>query len=154
VAVDGRGTVYRETLQAIGDHPLFGTGLGTFEFVYPAYQTPDIVAFYDLAHDDYLENTLELGIPAALALFAALGLLTARCMVGVFQRRRDAIYPALAVAATVLVGVHAVVDFSLQIPAVAVTYAAILGLGVAQSVSTGQRRNTSLAAPTQGAEPR
>jgi hypothetical protein len=68
---------------------------------------------------------------------------------GVFQRRRDGIYPAIAVAATVLVGVHAVVDFSLQIPAVAVTYAAILGMGVAQSFSTTtRRRDTSLALPS------
>lgn len=146
LGADGRGTVYLETMQAIKEHPFFGTGLGTFEFVYPTYQTPDITAFYDLAHDDYLENTLEMGIPAALAFFAALGLLAGRCVMGVFQRRRDAIYPAIAVAATVLVGVHAVVDFSLQIPAVAVTYAAILGMGVAQSVSTTtRRRDTSLA---------
>ena len=149
IAADGRGTVYLETMQAIKEHPIFGTGLGTFEFVYPAYQTPDISAFYDLAHDDYLENTLELGIPAAVAFFAALGLLTGRCVMGVFQRRRDGIYPAIAVAATVLVGVHAVVDFSLQIPAVAVTYAAIFGMGVAQSLSTTtRRRDTSLALPS------
>jgi O-antigen ligase len=153
IADDGRATVYVETMQAIKDHPIFGTGLGTFEFVYPGYQTPDISAFYDLAHDDYLENALDLGIPAALVFFTVLALLVAQCVLGVFRRRRDAIYPGVALAATVLVGVHAVVDFSLQIPAVAVTYAAILGVGVAQSVSM-TRRNTSLAAPVEGAAPR
>ena len=151
VTADGRGTVYLETMQAIKEHPIFGTGLGTFEFVYPAYQTPDISAFYDLAHDDYLENTLELGIPAALAFFAALGLLAGRCLLGAFQRRRDGIYPAIAFSATVLVGFHAVVDFSLQIPAVAVTYAALLGMGVAQSVSTTTRRRTTSLALSDGA---
>jgi O-antigen ligase len=154
VAMDGRATVYVETMQAIKDHPIFGTGLGTFQFVYPAYQTPDISAFYDLAHDDYLENALDLGIPAALAFFTALALLAGQCVLGVFRRRRDAIYPGVALAATVLVGVHAVVDFSLQIPAVAVTYAVILGIGVAQSVSTARRRNTSLAAPAEAAKAR
>jgi O-antigen ligase len=154
IAEDGRSTVYAETMQAIREHPIFGTGLGTFQFVYPAYQTPDIAGFYDLAHDDYLENTLDLGIPAALAFFAALVLLAGQCVLGMFQRRRNAIYPVVALAATVLVGVHAVVDFSLQIPAVAVTYAAILGIGVAQSVSTGRRRNRTLTAPAEGAAPR
>ena len=147
ISADGRATVYVETMQAIKEHPIFGTGLGTFQFVYPTYQTPDISAFYDLAHDDYLENTLDLGIPAALVFFAALALLAAQCLRGVFGRRRDAIYPGIAFAATVLVGAHAVVDFSLQIPAVAVLYAAILGMGVAQSVSTSSRRDTSLALP-------
>jgi len=70
ISADGRATVYVETMQAIKEHPIFGTGLGTFQFVYPTYQTPDISAFYDLAHDDYLENTLDLGIPAALVFFA------------------------------------------------------------------------------------
>jgi O-antigen ligase len=147
IAADGRATVYVETMQAIKEHPIFGTGLGTFQFVYPTYQTPDITAFYDLAHDDYLENTLDLGIPAALLFFASLALLAVQCMKGVFGRRRDAIYPGIALAATLLVGAHAVVDFSLQIPAVAAIYAAILGVGVAQSVSTTSRRNTSLALP-------
>jgi O-antigen ligase len=150
IATDGRATVYIETLQAIKEHPIFGTGLGTFQFVYPTYQTPDITAFYDLAHDDYLENMLDLGIPAALLFFGALGLLAAECLKGVFARRRNAIYPVMGIAGTVLVGVHAVVDFSLQIPAVGVVYAAMLGVGVAQSVSTARRRDTSLALPAEG----
>jgi hypothetical protein len=39
----------------------------------------------------------------------------------------------LAVGAAILVGVHSIFDFSLQMPAIAVTFAAILGLGVAQA---------------------
>jgi hypothetical protein len=36
------------------------------------------------------------------------------------------------------VGMHALVDFSLQVPAVATTYAALLGIGVAQSYRSGR----------------
>jgi hypothetical protein len=123
-------------LRAIGDNWLSGTGLGSFADIFPLYQPLSVVGFVDLAHDDYLENALELGVPAACLLFGAVLYLGGRCLVGVFRRRRDVIYPFAGVAATVLVGVHSALDFSLQIPAVAVGYAVILGIGVAQSVGT------------------
>ncbi|MFP6563251.1 MAG: hypothetical protein VCC68_02065, partial [Myxococcota bacterium] len=88
------------------------------------------------AHSTYLENALELGIPAAVALFASIGTCAGYCWLGIGRRRRDRIYPAIAVAATALVAAHSTVDFSLQIPAVAVSYAFLLGLGCAQSFST------------------
>jgi hypothetical protein len=49
----------------------------------------------------------------------------------------------LALSATALVGVQSAFDFSLQIPAVALTYAAILGLGVAQASPTSQRTRSA-----------
>jgi hypothetical protein len=44
--------------------------------------------------------------------------------------------PAVAVSVSVLVGVHALIDFSLQIQAITLTYMAVLGLGVAQATNT------------------
>jgi hypothetical protein len=123
-------------LRAVGDNWLSGTGYGSFADVFPLYQPLSVVGFVDLAHDDYLENALELGVPAAALLFGAVLYLGGRCLVGVFRRRRDVIYPLAGVAATVLVGVHSALDFSLQIPAVAVTYAVMLGIGLAQSTGT------------------
>ena len=58
------------------------------------------------------------------------------CLAGVNRRHRDWVYPATGVAASVLVGLHATVDFSLQIPAVAILYAGIMGLACAQSYSS------------------
>ena len=49
------------------------------------------------------------------------------------SRRRDATAPTVAASAALLVGVHAMVDFSLQIEAVTLTFMALLGAGVAQS---------------------
>jgi hypothetical protein len=50
--------------------------------------------------------------------------------------------PAIAAGASVLVGVHALVDFSLQIQAVTLTYMTILAAGVAQAVSSRQAPQT------------
>jgi O-antigen ligase len=142
-----RITVYRLVIQAIGNYPLFGIGLGSFAELFPIYRTSAIPVYFDLAHNDYLQNILELGIPAAIFFFAALGRLVVICLRGVRIRQRDAIYPCLAVAATVLVGLHALVDFSLQIPAVTVAYMFLLGIGVAQSHSSrasGSKKSATL----------
>jgi O-antigen ligase len=131
-----RPKINAAVLRAIGDNWLSGTGYGSFADIFPLYQPLSVVGFVDLAHDDYLENALELGVPAACPLFATVLYLGGRCLVGVFRRRRDVIYPLAGTAATVLVGVHSALDFSLQIPAVAVCYAVMLGIGVAQSAGT------------------
>lgn len=133
---DARGAIYSDTLAAIDDNALGGTGLGSFQFIYPMYQSIYIEGVIDRGHNDYLENMLELGVPAALLLFALIGWLARDCALGVLRRRKDALYPCLGIAATALVSVHSLFDFSLQIPAVAALYASLLGVGVAQSVSS------------------
>ena len=65
----------------------------------------------------------------------------------VLRHRRAAFLPCLGVAATVLAGAHGAVDYGIQIPAVAATYAAIMGAACAQAFRleiperrTGERR--------------
>ena len=134
--VEGRREIYELTLEAIRNTPLLGTGLGSFKWIFPNYRTEDLPFTIELAHNDYLENMLELGIPAALLLTSAVALLVFTCVRGVFRRRRNAIVPCIAVGASLLVGGHACFDFSLQIPAVSLFYLLLLGAGVAQSAST------------------
>jgi hypothetical protein len=131
-----RPKINETVLRAIGDNLLSGTGLGSFQHIFALYQPLSIVGLVDLAHNDYLENMLELGVPAAFLLFGTVLYLGARCVLGVFRRRRDAIYPCVGAAATLLIGVHSAFDFSMQIPAVAITYAVMLGVGVAQSLNS------------------
>jgi hypothetical protein len=131
-----RPSINAALFRAIRDNIWGGTGLGSFAHIFPLYQPLSIVGFVDLAHNDYLENMLELGVPAALLLFGIVFYLGVRCVLGVFRRRRDVIYPCAGAAATALIGIHSAFDFSMQIPAVAVTYAVMLGVGVAQSVNS------------------
>jgi len=144
--VEGRREIYELTLEAVHNTPLTGTGLGTFKWVFPTYRTKDFPFAVEFAHNDYLENTLELGSPAAILLAASVVLLAVSCARGVFRRRRNAIMPCIGVGASLLVGVHACFDFSLQIPAVSLSYLLLLGVGVAQSTPT--RQQTSVAAFT------
>ena len=66
---------------------------------------------------------------------------------GSFSRRDFLRSAAGGAAATVLAGAHGAVDFGIQIPAVAATYAAIMGAACAQAFRleipehrTGERR--------------
>lgn len=133
-----RPELYELTLNAIKDSPFLGFGLGSFPDVFSLYRTDshEMMVRSISAHNTYLENALELGIPAAAVLCLAIALIAGQCFLGVGRRRRDFIYPALAFAVSVQVAVHSLVDFSLQIPAVAATYALVLGLGYAQSWSS------------------
>jgi len=131
-----RPKVYAATLTGIESNPYLGFGYGTYESSFRLYRTKDIRGNYDKAHNTYLENIFELGIPAASALFLSILLIALKCLKGIWSRQRNWIYPAIGFSSTVLVAAHSVVDFSLQIPAVAVTYAAILGAGFSQSFSS------------------
>ena len=136
LVLDERPEVYARTMEAIGDAGALGTGFGTFEEAFRFYRTSDIASSFNMAHNTYLENILELGWPAAMALFAVFAAFLVTCALGVIRRRRDAVYPAVGLAATVLVAVHSAVDFSLQIPAITATYMLIMGAACAQCWSS------------------
>jgi O-antigen ligase len=141
---DVRNEIYQTTWDAILIAPWKGTGFETFQDVFPAYRRSDMspLILWDKAHNTYLENALELGLPAALLLNLAIVLVTIQCLRGAITRKRDKLLPALGVGATVLVGLHSLVDFSLQIPAVTILYACIMGLATSQSWSQGNLKSS------------
>lgn len=129
-----RLTYYETTWQAIRDRPLLGTGYGTYADAFKAYNHPGTgAAFVNRAHNTYLQLAMELGWPAAAALVLGVGWLAARCRPRPGAGRASTAYLAVVVSCSVLVGVHALVDFSLEMPAIAATYALLLGLGCAQA---------------------
>jgi O-antigen ligase len=140
ITTEERLAVYANVNRAIVDNPVLGFGYGTFADSFLLYDQNESAFQYDRAHNTWLENAFEMGVPAALALYLALAGLVWTCLKGVRQRHRDWVFPAAGVAASVLVGVHALLDFSLQLPAVAILYACIMGVACAQSFSSVERR--------------
>jgi O-antigen ligase len=128
-----RSDVFVMVSDAIKASPWTGVGLGSFPDIFPAYRTGDLSSrgLWDKAHNSYLENALELGIPAALALHLAIAFGLVAAMGNLRSRGDRRRFAILGLSASLLVGLHALVDFSLQMPAIALLYAALLGLAAA-----------------------
>ena len=138
VGDSGRMAVYLITLWSIFDVPLLGHGYGTFADVFPMYRDRSISVqgAWEQAHNTYLEIFQGLGLVFGLMLMACVLLFMLRCVRGATTRQENVTVPRVAASAACLVGVHALVDFSLQIQAVTLTFMAVLGAGVAQSESS------------------
>jgi len=136
---NGRLAVYELLEQQIAENPWLGMGYGSFEKSFRLYRNETVKGYYTMAHNTYLENMFELGVLPAGCLFLALFYIGLQCLRGVWQRQQHWYYPAIGCCATLLVGAHALVDFSLQIPAVAYTYTLLMGAALAQSLPRSQR---------------
>lgn len=128
---DERFKVYPILLDVIADRPWTGFGLGTFDDVFRIYRDGDVRVWFDRAHNDYLELAVTAGVPAAMltfiSIFTMMFFLVPRLKYGVEYRS----FIALGIAVSVQLGLHSLLDFSLQIPAVSYFWCAILGAGIA-----------------------
>ncbi len=138
---DGRANAYRLTAEAISDTPWTGHGLGAFQPAFQPYRDASLAGFeeWEYAHNVHLEMAMDLGLPATVTLYACFSLIILGCLRGLRVRRRDHIYPATAISVFILLISHGVVDFSVQMPAIASTFSFLLGLGYAQSWSSSSR---------------
>ena len=137
--VDGtRLAISTITLGSILNSPLLGFGDGTFVDVFPMFRNLSVAidGRWEMAHNSYVEAFQGLGVIAGSMLIASIVLLTFKCLNGTKTRQANLMLPRLATSISLLVGIHSLVDFSLQIQAVALTFMAILGTGVAQSMSS------------------
>ncbi|WP_282154059.1 O-antigen ligase family protein [Ruegeria atlantica] len=140
-AGSGRFLIYPEVVKAIMDRPVLGHGLGAFHDVFRQHVPAEAaIGEWVRAHNSYLENAFELGVPAAAAFYLALLIITLHIHRGTVIRRRNRAFPCFALAAIATAATHSLFDFSLQIPAIAALFAVILAMGWAQSFPTRKPR--------------
>jgi hypothetical protein len=135
---ESRMAIYMITIRSIHGAPLLGYGYGTFADVFPMFRDQSVSTWgvWQMAHDTYLEVFQGLGLLFGSMLLASIVLLVLRCLRGAITRQTNETVPCVAASVAFLLGVHALVDFSLQIQAIALTFMALLGAGVAQSASS------------------
>ncbi len=102
--------------------PVFGAGIGTFREAYWPYQMNASYEFWLNAHNEYLQWTIEAGVAGLLAAWLAAAAL--RRSVTFRDWARDA-----SVAAMTAVGLQALLDFPLRIPANAALLVCVVALG-------------------------
>lgn len=130
--------LYRLCLEMIKDFPLLGTGYGSFQTAFIFYQDETLpnTVFWDKAHNSYLEVLIGLGLPVGLALLSAFGWAVMRCRKAFIYRQRNRYFSVLGLSSTLLIGLHSLADFSMQIQAITFAYLVIIGAAVAQSWSS------------------
>jgi hypothetical protein len=112
----------------------WGSGWGTYYWVYPRFQPPDLIGTADYAHHDYAQMLFEGGIFAVL-LMTAFGWLTITRAVKLFRgsTRRQRLHReeiAAAICGLGLLGflLHSLIEFNMHIPANAIAAALLAGV--------------------------
>lgn len=136
-----RLAIWEDARALVRQHPLLGTGLGTFPIAYTAFQTTFLGQFVNHAHNDYLELAIDLGLPAAVILFGGIFWILARDVrafmnaAGSFER-----CVALGCAGSIVaILLHSLTDFNLYIPANAILFSLVLGIAVATQRANFER---------------
>jgi hypothetical protein len=139
---DARWCSFASTIEAIKDNWVLGAGFGAFQDVFPVYRNSDCVGIFkvwDRAHDFFLEGYLGLGLPFIAALAIGYMILIGVFIRGMRIRHKYRFVPIAGLAVLVLVSLHSIVDFSLQIPGVGVYFAAVTAATVAVSLEARRR---------------
>ena len=121
----GKRTAMRQgTWQMFFDHPMLGTGLGTFEMAFPPYDSVYDGKVVNHAHNDYLETLAETGVVGGLCCVWFLGLLLLNALKGMADLRSSfsSVLNLSGLVACSGILVHSLVDFNLHIPANALLF--------------------------------
>ena len=147
---DARVDLFDVGRLAVAQRPLLGQGLGSFPEAFN--RANDGTAAFDanwvdLAHNSYLELAIEGGIIGLVGSLVLLGLMVGLLLQGIFTRARGTSFAIAGLSVCALVGAHAMVDFSFQMPAVAATFMLLVGAAAGQSlpgaVSVSRRERLS-----------
>ncbi len=128
-------STYTEATQAAARHfwP-FGSGLGTFESVFPRFQDVKSIGYVSYAHNDYAQLVMETGVLGLVV--CALAVIVAGHQVLIIVRGTRSgqvpwepnglqLFAAISLLAFLL---HSRVEFNMHIPALAITAAFLFGV--------------------------
>ena len=140
-----RFSIWKQVDGIVKDYPGVGTGLGTFAVAFRRYQTSLLDLQVDHAHNDYLEVATDTGITGALLLFVPILWLLVKMILAYAGARnpyRRSVLLACIGSATALL-IHSTMDFNLQIPANALVFAVVLGIGSKATISAAPPRSST-----------
>ena len=125
-----RIAITQETYEMGKDFPHTGTGLGTFEFVFPMYQKTNIDTLLDYAHNDWMQLFAETGWVGILMIGGGFIWLMGSS-IALWRRRHDPFSVGIGLGgmgAVVSIAIHSLTEFNLHMPANDLVLALILAL--------------------------
>lgn len=130
VSEGARWEVWQDSLKITEDYPLFGIGAGNYSLLFPRYRSFTSDAFYDHAHNDYIEMLVEVGyvgLAIFLAGFAYYAIIGLRFLI----RHRESSRWILilgGLSGLLAISLHGLTDFNMQIPSNALLFFSLLAL--------------------------
>jgi O-antigen ligase len=142
--------VWQGVINIVKDFFPFGTGLGTISHIYPSYQTIDTFVILDHPENDYLEYFADLGIIGGIIWWGGLFWMVNQVLARWSERRRPVVVGLCLGCMTGAVSVffHSIVDFNLHIPANALMFFVLLGVGFNTVHLRGEGRHMEVISPT------
>jgi len=124
-----RADIWQHTAEAISDHGLAGSGIGTFPSLYPQYEDPATVerTYVNHAHNDYMEIVLEAGVPGLVLLILFIAWWGSRAF-AIWRSPHAAELARAACIASAAILLHSLVDYPLRTAAIATVMAMALAL--------------------------
>ena len=128
-ALQSRADLLATTTRAARDFMPFGSGLGSFQSVYPLYERPEQVTteYVVHAHNDYAEVALELGV-AGIVLMLLFLAWWAAAVWRAWRSPEARPFARAASIASAAVLVHSIVDFPLRTAAISACFGICLAL--------------------------
>jgi O-antigen ligase len=148
-----RISLYHEALKAIAERPILGHGAGAFASIQPQYHsssTPSDVV-WDNAHSTVLEVIVTLGLPAVIFAVTVLGYIVLTLATTWWTNSKDRVGIPITLAVILAVTLHSFVDFSLEIQAIAIYLACLVGLGIGETMSLSSQKSHDNRAPAYSA---
>ncbi len=130
LSLSTRYDVYENTLTMAMDFPLFGTGAGTFQYLYPKYKTLLSQSYYLHTENDYLELLSDTGLSGFMTVLIGFILFFKKILTRYWRSENPYVRGITigGVCSVVAILSHSLVDFNLHIPANALFFTIILGL--------------------------
>lgn len=119
--------------EAFKHAPWAGYGLGSFYIINDMImnvQNWQTLHSLGATHNVYVQWLEEAGLIGALPMFATLGVVFWSIAQGLGQRRRMRTWLRATLCISILLLLHGTVDYALQVPSIAMTWALLLGVGL------------------------
>jgi O-antigen ligase len=133
-SMGGRALMWRGTVKMIRDAPLFGTGIGSWQWAYQRYKSPGVtVSEPDYTHNDYLNLAADYGLAGGVIMLAVFICFFwhAWRISRTAQSSEQRAFAVGAMLSVISILVHSWFDFNLHIPANSLLLAAIMGFTAA-----------------------
>ena len=124
-----RSDIWGRTWRILVDHPITGTGMGTFPRAYASYDREGEWQGTGQTHDDYLQLASETGLVGIALLVWLVAAYAKRVLKPALRAggpRPKWTTAALAAACLAMLA-HSIIEFNLQVPAVACLFAVMVG---------------------------